>query len=173
MSTASLKMTLLSLSVVTFVTSGTAACGKKFEKHPMNVGEVVIVKPSPVQAEPTVAKPEHIRLVIDIGGKQLEPTDEVEIAFYRKQGDAQPLRVFDAKQLLNAHSTTDCDKDRLQFLENALLGDSLFCNGALSLHDVGYFVARRPGKDDKVATALLLEYDDASLSFASYSLNFY
>jgi hypothetical protein len=176
MSITTTRQLALSLLVAATAAFGAAACGKKFEKHPMTVGEVVIVKPMPVHedhAGTAAAKAEHIRLVINIGGKELEPGDNVEIAFYAKEGDEKPLSVYDAKQLLSAYSTTDCDKERLQFLENAMLGDSLFCNGSLELHKVGFFVARRPGKDDKTATAALLEYDDAELSFASYSLNFY
>jgi hypothetical protein len=168
------RTALTGLAVVALAALASGACGRKFEKHPMAVGQTIVLKPMtrPTEA-PSPEKAKNVRLVIDVGGKEIERNDDIEIAFYAKAGDETPLRVFSPKELLNMYRATDCNQEMMQFLENAMLGDSLFCNGNLDLAKVGHFVARIPGKADKTASAPVLEYEDMALGFASYTLTFY
>ncbi len=132
-------------------------------KNTMAVGSSVTLKPvaikSPTSAGQSGDYP-NVHLVVNYEGKLLTPEDKVEVWIYESPGLATPLYKLSTSDLVNAYKTTKCTSQLVTHLNNAIKGDGLFCNGALQIKRMGYFVLKIPGHEDEIATSLIYEYAD-------------
>ena len=147
-------------------------CSRRVEKNPMKIGETITILPMKANSLSLTQKPKHVRLVFDIGGKMMSGDEPVQIQMYETMASKTPVQTLNNRELGDAHKSTRCPDDVYRATKDAMVGDVLFCNRSLEIDSLHYFVAKREGKDDKIATNALLEYEDAATGLASYVISF-
>jgi len=165
--------TLLLTALCLGVAAAASACSQRVVKNPMKVGETVTMMPIKSEAIALTQKPKHVRLVFDIGGKMLSPHDDVQILMFESEASATPRLSASAKDLSLAHQQTNCPTDVYAATRDAMVGDVLFCNESLNVESLKHFVAKREGKDPKIGTNALLEFEDPASGLASYIISFH
>lgn len=151
----------------------TAACSRRVEKNPMRTGETVTLMPQKAEALTLTQKPKHVRVIFDIGGKIMSADDDVKILMYENDSSKTPKLSATSADLAQSHKNTGCPRDAYHATKDAMVGDVLFCNNSIDIDSLKHFVAKREGKDDKVATNALLEFEDPASGLASYIISFH
>ena len=134
------------------------------------------VLPSIPFHEKVAPKPSHsyanLRLVINFEGRIIGPADDAELLMYESEASATPKYRFSTKALQTAYQDTKCSQQLVNHLNNAITGDALFCNHALDISKMRYFVLKLAGHPDETATSYLTEYIDQTDELLSITIAF-
>lgn len=122
------------------------------------VGEQIVLPPiQPNTQTKADGDYKHILIYFSMGSATLAYEDKAVVQLLSKD-DRSVLAEFSAAELKTMYDSTDCPDQVSSYLENAYVGDALFCNNSIDLSQVGEFQIVREGKRTKTATSYIIEF---------------
>ena len=112
----------------------------------------------------------HVLIYFSMGSATLTYEDKAVVQLLSKD-DRSVLAEFSAAELKDMYDATDCPEQVSSYLENAFVGDTLFCNNSIDLSQVGEFQIVREGKSTKVATSYIVEYSHNELDMIALTVD--
>ena len=138
------------------------------------IGEPVDLKP----ASQNVASKEHhqfahLLIYFSKGSQSLDFSDNGTIRMFASPDQSEPMYQFRVSELSQTYEQTRCPRTISETLQNAYVGDVLFCNHNLDLSKVSYFTYEAPGERLRTATAYLVEYIKPEKDLIAISISFH
>jgi len=138
------------------------------------IGQPVDLKP--VSGNKPVKPDNEYRNVLvyfGLGGRTLDYEDDVTVEMYESDQAPEPVYRFSTAELKAMYATTNCDRGLLRYLENAYLGDALFCGFSLELSRVHHFVAKKANGETKTATSYITEFANEEDDLIAITINMF
>jgi hypothetical protein len=135
------------------------------------IGESVVI---PLSETITLAKADnsyrHVLIYFTMGSATLDYAPDARVQFLSRD-DQSVLAEYSGQQLKDMYQTTGCPDQVSAFLENAFVGDTLFCNNSLDLSQVGEFRIIRGDSKKKTATSYTVEFARNELDMIALTVN--
>ncbi|MCB0364588.1 MAG: hypothetical protein H6624_08835 [Bdellovibrionaceae bacterium] len=129
----------------------------KHQSFPPLGEHVILPQIQPTTQSKADGEYKHVLIYFTMGSATLDYEDRAVVQMLDRE-DGAVLAEYTPQELRDMFHTTDCPQQVTAFLENAFVGDALFCNSSIDLSRVGEFRILREGRKDKTATSYIVEY---------------
>ena len=129
----------------------------KHQSFPPIGEQMVLPQIQPTTQNKADSEYKHVLIYFTMGSSTLDYEDRAVVQMLDRN-DGSVVAEFSPQELRDMFHTTGCPQQVTAFLENAFVGDSLFCNGSLDLSRIGEFRILREGRGEKSATSYIVEY---------------
>jgi hypothetical protein len=144
--------------------------------HTPKIGEKIVLPaitdPSEAQATISDSQP-NLYLLILSDTQPLSFNSGATLSFYAAAGDKTPVYSYKVSDFKNMAQTTNCSQQVSKYLIDKKPGEVMFCNGALDLKKVHYFVLKESDTDNDNATGYTVDFVDAHNGVVAVTLAFY
>jgi hypothetical protein len=105
------------------------------------------------------------------GSESIDYSDQVKVQLFGTESQ-EPLAEYTGAQLKESYLATKCSDRLSRLLENAFLGDALFCEGSLNLSKVNKWVYVDGSGKKRSATSYILDYTQVEDDVIAVTVNF-